>query len=203
MPDIIAQGLPLLSQALETVGYFKYPLLFLGAFIEGPLLAIASGFLLHSGILSLWPLYVALGTGDLVGDVAWYMVGRFLAGPVLERHGKFLMLTPELFEKLKAHFHRRRSFIMFTSKITMGLGMALGMIMAAGAARIPFRSFLLWNALGEIVYLAMLLSIGYFMGNLYGVIAGGFKMLFIVTSSIVIVAGLYLLSRYLRNRSVQ
>ena len=201
MPDVIAQGLPLLSHALAAVGIFKYPLIFVGAAVEGPVLSVACGFLLHTGIFSFIPLYLTLMLGDLAADAGWYALGRHFAGPALEKHGHFLTLTPATFEKLKARFHRHHSFILFISKITMGFGMALGMLTAAGAAKIPFRSFIFWNALGEIVYVAALLSLGYFLGNAYHNIASGFKTVFVIAGGVVIVGGLYLFATYLRRRA--
>lgn len=202
MPDIIAQGLPILAEALSAVGPFKYLLIFIGGVIEGPILTVATGFLLHTGLFELLPLFLALALGDLVGDAVWYWIGLRFAGPVLERHGRFLTLTPETYEKIKAKFHRHHSLILFGSKLTMGFGMALGMLMTAGASKIPFRSYMFWNALGETIYLAALLSLGYFLGNLYGVIEKGFKTFFVVTSAAALLGILYLFSNYLRKRAV-
>jgi membrane-associated protein len=202
VPDIFAGVLPVIAQALSVVGPFKYLLIFVGSVIEGPVLTVATGFLLRSNLFSLIPLFLALALGDLAGDAIWYWVGRHFAGPVLERHGRFLSLTPEMYEKVKGRFHKHHSLILFTSKLTMGFGMALAMLMTAGAAKIPFRSYIFWNALGEIIYLALLLSVGYFLGDVYGSIAKGFKTIFVVVSIAILLGGLYLFSRYLRNRAV-
>jgi membrane protein DedA with SNARE-associated domain len=202
MPDIIAEGLPILAQAFAAVGPFKYVLIFVGGVIEGPILTVATGFLLHSDLFELLPLFLALALGDLAGDAVWYWVGRRFAGPVLEKHGRFMTLTPEMYEKIKEKFHKHHSLILFTSKLTMGFGMALAMLMTAGASKIPFRSYMFWNALGETIYLAALLSLGYFLGNLYGAIEKGFKTFFVVTSAAMILGGLYLFSSYLRKRAI-
>ena len=202
IPDIFADALPIIAQALSAVGPFKYLLIFIGGIIEGPVLAIATAFLLRSGLFELLPLFLALALGDLVGDAVWYYIGRHFAGPVLEKHGRFLTLTPEMYEKIKAKFHKHHSLILFGSKLTMGFGMALGMLMTAGAAKIPFRSYMFWNALGEIIYLAALLGIGYSLGHLYVVIEKGFKTMFVITSAAIILGGLYLFSNYLRKRAI-
>lgn len=201
MPDIIADAMPIIAQALDAVGYFKYLLIFIGGIIEGPILTVATGFLLRSGLFGLLPLFLALALGDLVGDAIWYWIGRYFAGPALEKHGRFLTLTPEMYEKIKTKFHRHHSLILFTSKLTMGFGMALAMLMTAGAAKIPFRSYIFWNALGEIIYLAALLAIGYSLGHLYVAIEKGFKTFFVVTSAAMVLGGLYLFSNYLRKRA--
>lgn len=202
MPDVIADSLPIIAQALDAVGPFKYLLLFVGGIIEGPILTVATGFLLRSDLFELPPLFLALALGDLVGDAAWYWIGRRFAGPVLEKHGRFLTLTPEIYEKIQAKFHKHHSLILFGSKLTMGFGMALGMLMTAGAAKIRFRSYMLWNSLGEIIYLAALLAVGYSLGHLYVVIQKGFKTMFVASSAAIILGGLYLFSNYLRRRTI-
>lgn len=202
LPDFLADALPMIAHALAVAGPFKYLLVFVGGIIEGPVLTVATGFLLRSNLFSLLPLFLALALGDLVGDAVWYYIGRHFAGPVLEKHGRFLTLTPEMYEKIKAKFHKHHSLILFASKLTMGFGMALGMLMTAGASKIPFRSYMFWNALGEIIYLSILLAIGYFLGDLYGTIEKGFKTVFVITSTLLFLGALYLFSNYLRKRAV-
>lgn len=202
IPDIFADALPVIAQALAAVGPFKYLLVFVGGIIEGPVLAIATAFLFRSGLFELLPLFLALSLGDLVGDAIWYYIGRHFAGPVLEKHGRFLTLTPEMYEKIKIKFHKHHSLILFASKLTMGFGMALGMLMTAGASKVPFRSFIFWNALGETIYLSVLLTIGYFLGNLYGTIEKGFKTMSIIAGVAIILGGMYLFSSYLRKRAI-
>ncbi len=193
---------PLFLHALTLAGYFKYPLIFVGAIVEGPILTVASGFLLHQKVFDLVIVYILLVTGDLVGDIAWYYIGYFLAEPVLRRHGKFLSLTPELFEKIKSIFQRKHSIILFVSKITMGFGMALGTLMTAGAARIPLRLFIFYNALGELIYVAILMLIGYYIGFLYNSIEAGFRIIFLFGVLIAVGLALYGFSQYIKKRAI-
>ncbi len=192
---------PILLHALSLAGYFKYPLIFVGAIVEGPILTVASGFLLHQGVFDLILVYILLVTGDIVGDVIWYYIGYFFAVPVLRKHGKFLSLTPERFEKIKSIFHRHHSVILFVSKITMGFGMALGTLMTAGAARIPLRTFLFYNTLGEFIYVGVLMLFGYYVGYLYTTIASDFKIIFLIVIFALVALALYGFSQYIKNKA--
>jgi membrane protein DedA with SNARE-associated domain len=189
---------PWLARALGAAGIFKYPLLFAGTVVEGPLITIACGFLYHTGVFSLLPLFLALSLGDLGGDAIWYWVGRRFAGPALSRHGTFLGLTPERFERLRGYFRRHHSPILFVSKLTMGLGVAQGTLMAAGASHVPFRAYLLWNAIGEAIYVAILLAIGYSFGQAFVAIEQGLRTGFLISGAVVILAVLYLASRFVK-----
>jgi membrane-associated protein len=187
------------SHALELAVRFKYPLIFWGAVIEGPILTVASGFLLHQGAFDLFLLYLTLVAGDLLGDVGWYYIGYFFAEPVVRKHGRFLGVTPELFEKVKIIFHKKHSAILFVSKITMGFGMALGTLMAAGAVKIPLKIFIFYNALGEFVYVGILMLLGYYFGSFYSEIASGFKLLSVFAILVISGAVFYGFSYYIRT----
>lgn len=194
---------PFLLQALTLAATVKYPLLFLGAIIEGPVLFVASGFFLHLGLVSLLPLFLALLAGDLVGDAAWYYIGYFFAEPMMRKHGKFFSLTPVAVEKAKALFSRHRGKILFISKATLGFGTSVGtlvVLMTAGVTRVPLAKYLLLNALGEIVLLTLLISAGYLFGSLYGSIADSFKIVSLMGSGAVVLLLVFGFGRFVKGR---
>ena len=190
----------LLSHFLDIVSQSKYALIFFGAIIEGPILTVASGFLLHLGVFNVLPLFLSLAAGDLAGDVIWYYVGYFLVEPMLKKNGHFLSVTPEVLEKTKELFHRYHARILLISKITMGFGMALVTLMVAGISRVSFRTYMILNTLGEIVLLTLMLSIGYFFGQLYPYVAKDFRLAFVIGIIIITVIFVYGFSRYMKKK---
>ncbi len=178
---------------------YRYPFVFFGTIFEGPIVMLASGLVLRLGNFSLVPLYTTLLLGDLTADVIWYWVGRFAAEPFLRRFGHFFGVTREMFQKMEAIYRRHDTKILFISKITMGFGFAIATIMAAGASRVPFKKFLVFNFLGGNVWTAILISIGYFFGNFYFLVADGFKILFVSALVIIFVAGMYGFVRFLKR----
>ena len=187
---------------LTVTGQFKYPLVFLATLIEGPLLMIACGFLLHLHIFSLALLLLILILGDLTADIIWYYIGRFLLEPFLKKHGHFLSITPERLAQAKELFRRYHVKILFISKITVGFGLALAMLMAAGAMRIPFRTYFIINLIGEIILVVVLLTIGYFFGALYNLIADSFKISSLIVGAVIFLAFAFGFSRYLKNKII-
>lgn len=194
---------PFLSNILSAAAAWKYPLVFVGTIIEGPILMVAGGFLIHFGIFTFIPLYIAFVTGDLVGDIAWYYIGRFFADPLVRKHGKFIGVTPEMFEKTKKLFHRYHEWILFISKITIGFGLSLGVLMVAGATRVSFKKYVVLNLLGELFLVAVLISVGYFFGQLYNYIAEGFRTMFIIVTAVVVVSIMFGFTRYMKKRTLK
>jgi membrane protein DedA with SNARE-associated domain len=190
---------PILAYSLAFTANFKYPLVFVGAILEGPILMIASGFLLRLGYFSFWPLFISIFIGEMIGDLAWYYLGCWFADPLLAKHGKFIGVTREQYEKVKISFSSNPKKILILSKLTMGLGFAVAVLMVAGASRLKLRIFYLVNGLGELGFLSMMLAIGYFFGQLYDSIQGIFKYMFLGFSAVLILLALFGFSRYVKK----
>lgn len=187
------------------IGWFlayKYPSLYVGAIIEGPVLTMAAGLLIKLKMMGFWPAYVALVLGDLSGDFVWYWIGYSWAHPFVRRFGRFVSIDEALLERIKHIFHRYHEKILFVSKITMGFGFAIGILMVAGMVRVPLRKFAIFNAMGQCIWTAMLISIGYFFGQFYVVVDEGFKTVSLLAFFITVIVLLGGVGNYLRKRNV-
>jgi membrane protein DedA with SNARE-associated domain len=190
----------ILTHALSLANALKYPLVMVGAFLEGPVLMIAAGFLLKHKALTLVPLFFSLIAGDLIGDNMWYCIGRYGAEPLIKKRGKWLGVTTETFEKAKGLFLDHHKKILIFSKLTLGFGVAKGVLMAAGAARVSIKTFLLINLIGEVIFVVALLALGYFFGDVYSNVAHQYKAYFVVGLIIIVITIFALLSRTLKKR---
>lgn len=186
---------------IEHIGQFlnlsKYVIVFILCIVEGPVVMVTSGFLLKLGQFNLIPLYFALMGGDFAADLGWYAVGRFGAKPLIYKFGKFFNITPEIIEKIEKRFHTYQDKILFISKITMGFGFALATLIVAGILRVPFKKYVILNLLGGFIWTAFLLLVGYFFGNLYFMIAGPLKIVFVFFAAVVVILGIWAINRYL------
>jgi membrane protein DedA with SNARE-associated domain len=181
---------------------YRYLAVFLLAIIEGPVIMTIAGLLLRLDFFHFWPLYGTLMAGDLTADALWYLVGYYGGRPFIRTYGKYASVTEPLIEKTEAAFHRHQNKVLFLSKITMGLGFALVILIAAGIARIPFRKYLAFNAFGQIFWTGALLAVGYYFGNFYLMVNRGLRVTAITAFILLVVAILYGASRYLKNRDV-
>jgi membrane protein DedA with SNARE-associated domain len=164
---------------------------------------VTCGFLLHFNFLSLGPLFVALVVGDLIGDVVWYYVGLRYSDSFFARYGRYFNVTEAGFEKAKSLFYKYHLRILIISKITLGFGMALVTLMAAGATRVSFKKFMILNLFGEIALVAMLLSVGYYLAKLYTYITSGYKLGFLIGCFILICAFVFATTNYFRQRALK
>lgn len=179
---------------------WKYFLLFAGVIVEGPILMVASGFLLHSGLVEPIPLFIVIVLGDLVGDILWYAVGFYFAEPRLRKKGHFFGITMAKYEKIKLLFDKYHEKILFISKITLGFGLALGTLIVAGATKVPFRKYMIVNFLGEVVLVIVLLTLGFLFGQLYDIIQDEFKILSLIGAGGLVIFLGHGFIHYLRER---
>lgn len=189
-----------LEHLLTSLEAFKYPLVFLLAIVEGPMVMVASGMLYRLGAFNFLPIYFTLILGDFAADLGWYFVGKYGARKFIDKWGRYFSMTPEIVERLEKLFEQHHDKILFISKITMGFGFALATLMAAGMARVPLKRYALYNFLGGFVWTGILMSIGYFFGQIYSILDKGFRAAFVVFLIVFVLSLIYGLGKYFKAR---
>jgi membrane protein DedA with SNARE-associated domain len=188
-----------LQNILNGVSYYRYVFMFFGALFEGPILMVASGMLLKLNFLYFWPTYLCLLFGDFVADLIWYWVGYYGGNAFVKKWGKYFSLTPNIVEKLEVFFKKHQDKILFLSKITMGFGFAVATLFTAGLVKVSFKKYVLFNFLGGFVWTGILITVGYFFGNLYYVLNKGFRVAFIIFLVVLVVGALYGGGKYFKS----
>lgn len=180
----------------------KYVLLFLGCLVEGPVVMMASGFLFSIGQFDFLPMYLTLVSGDFVADIGWYLLGRYGTRHAIFRFGRFVGLTPEILEKVENRFIKYHQKILIMSKLTMGLGFAVIVLMVAGMFKVPFKNYVFLNLVGGFIWTAFLLTVGYFFGSVFAIIPGPMKIVFVVFIFIVFILGIRYANKYLKKKEI-
>lgn len=175
---------------------YKYPALVVLSFFEGPYVMMMSGLLIKLGVFTLIPAYIALSIGDLIADCVWYYVGYFFGNKFVGLFGRFFDITNESIESAKELFSKNRKKILLGSKVTAGFGLSLATLVTAGMVKAPFGEYIFLNFFGQLVWTAVMLSVGYFFGNLYLVVDNVLGKIFIVGIAVLV---LYLLLRLSRR----
>lgn len=147
-----------------------YFLLAVGTFFEGSAVMMGGGYLLHLGVVAFLPLYATLLVADIAADILWYAIGYHGARSFVTRWGSYIKVTPEILNVLTEKFHKHDTRILVISKLSMGFGFAVGVLLTAGMVRVPFLKFLTINVLGSLVWVLFLIGLGYLLGNVLGTI---------------------------------
>lgn len=127
--------------------------------------ALASGQLTTTGNdhLQLGLVIVVAVLGDLVGSVAGYAIGRYGGRPLVDRLGKYVLLTHRDLDRAEAWFERRGDpFVLIGRFIPL---LRSWVSLAAGLGEMAIGKFLVFTVIGLAIYDAMLCSIGYALGT--------------------------------------
>jgi membrane protein DedA with SNARE-associated domain len=136
-----------------------------GVPLPGETALLAAGFLAHAGRLDIrWVIAVA-SAAAIVGDNVGYLIGRTGGRALVLRAGRFLFITPERLDAAERFFAAHGGKAVFLARWTTGLRIAGAW--AAGASRMPWGTFLLWNAVGGILWALSIGLVGYFAGSAY------------------------------------
>jgi membrane protein DedA with SNARE-associated domain len=130
--------------------------------IEGPFVALLSGFLSAQGYIA-W--YVATGlllAGDLIGDVLYYWLGRSGAAP-LARVAGWLGVRREISPQTQQGLTENAVRMWLIGKWTHSIGFIV--LIGSGMLRLPLARFMLVNLLAGVPKVALLFGIGYFAGD--------------------------------------
>jgi membrane protein DedA with SNARE-associated domain len=148
------------TQAL--IAAYGYEVLFPIAVVEGPIIGVIGGILVGTSQFNWLVALLVLTVADLVGDVAYYALGRYGHGPFMKGIAHRLGLTEEKIQPLEEEFKHHDTELLLIGK-TQALGSVI--LYFAGAVRMPFWRFLFWNFLGTLPKVALFEIIGYFFGS--------------------------------------
>lgn len=178
-----------------------YGLIVLLACAEGPVLSMILGILIRLDYFHFLPVYAALMVGDLIGDVVWYYVGYHFGHRFIGRFGKYFGVTEEGVAKMTRLFHRYKVSILFVSKVSNGLGLALVTLMTAAMVRIPFGLYMVVNMAGQLVLTGVLIGIGYFFSGLYVYVNNIFWRISVIAVAVLTLLALLRFLKYLRRKA--
>ena len=123
-----------------------------------------AGWLAFEGRMSLWLALVAATLGTIVGSLLSYAMGRYGARPLVERYGKYVLVSAHHLEMTERFFEKRGAgWAIFLSRFVPVVRHLISI--PAGSARMPMRSFLLGTTLGGATWNFILLFAGYKLGQ--------------------------------------
>jgi membrane-associated protein len=152
--------------------HIGYPLLFVlvgaessGVPVPGETALIAAGVLASRPHASLTlPAVIAVAAvAAIVGDNLGYLIGRHGGRRLLERPGRFARQRAKVLEVGEPFFERHGPKAVFLGRWILGLRVWASWL--AGITHMPWRSFLMYNALGGISWAVTIGVLAYVAGS--------------------------------------
>ncbi len=153
---------PLSAYAVLFIVVFLETGVLLAAFLPGDTILLAAGALAAQGLLNIGWLWVLLTLATTGGDATNYLLGRYAVRPLVAR-GLIDARRLRLAERL---VRRRGGPIVFFGRFVPILRMMTPL--AAGALRMPWRTFIPYITAAGALWTAGLLGVAFALGRLPG-----------------------------------
>lgn len=157
-----------------------YTAILIGSLVEGETTVVLAGFAAHQGYVPWWAATLFAAVINFCWDQGYYMLGRWRGAWITAR---FPALRRGV-ERIGPHLHRHRRWVVFGVRFMYGLRTAGPL--ALGMARVPWRDFVLFNALGAMVWAVSFSALGYVFGRAIAVVIG--QVVHYETEAVIVIA---------------
>ena len=154
----------------QLIGTYGYLIVFLLVGIEsfgiplpGETGLITAAAFAALGRLNIFGVIAASAAGAILGDNAGYWVGKKGGLALIRRYGSYVRLNESKIDKMHAFFEKHGAKTVFLGRFISLLRCWAAAL--AGVARMPYGTFMFWNALGGVTWSAIFGTLGYFFGK--------------------------------------
>ncbi|WP_169752471.1 DedA family protein [Campylobacter mucosalis] len=148
-------------------GYFGiFVMMFLeSSFFPFPseIVMIPAGYLASRGEMSLILAFLCGVAGSLAGALFNYYLCYFFGRGLIERYGKFVGINEAKMAKFEAFFNKHGEISTFNCRLIPGIRQYISL--PAGLSKMNVFKFGLFTTLGAGIWVAILLGVGYFLGQ--------------------------------------
>jgi membrane protein DedA with SNARE-associated domain len=175
-----------LAYAVVAALVFGETALFFGFVLPGEIAVVVGGVLANRGRVSLPLLMLVVVAAAIIGPLVGYEVGRRMGGRVVG--SRFLRRMSRTVEKATSALNSRSAAAVLVGRFTAVLRALMPAL--AGTARMPYRTFVVYNAVGGIVWGIGYCLLGYLAGSAYMVVEREVGAGFAIALAALVVAAL-------------
>lgn len=160
----------LFMAVINFLGQFGYWGIALGMAVESACIPLPSeivlpfgGFMAAQGTITFTEAVMAGQLGGMAGSIFAYAVGRFGGRSLLERYGKYILISKHEMEVADRWFATRGEFTVFTARLLPGIRTFISL--PAGLTGMNFGKFLFYSFLGMLPWSYLFTWLGYRLGQ--------------------------------------
>ncbi len=165
--DFLHNSLQLIEQYMLAYGYWA---VFFGVMLEnagvpvpGETILLIAGYFASTGKFHLGLVMLIAATGAVIGDNIGFAIGHHYGRSVLLRVGRFFFLTPKRFAHMENYFERHGNKTILVARFITGLRVFAALL--AGASKMPWRVFFVFNVAGALLWSVVITTLGYLFGQ--------------------------------------
>ncbi len=122
-----------------------------------------SGYLVYTGRFNLWAVGVAGAFGCVVGSLVAYWVGMYGGRPLIEKYGRYVLVSSHDLDMADRWFARFGEVIVFGSRLLPAVRTFIAF--PAGVARMNIKKFVIYTFAGSLPWCIGLAYVGQRLGE--------------------------------------
>lgn len=165
--DFLDNSIQIIEQYMQQYGYWA---VFFGVMLEnaglpipGETILLIAGYLSHKHELNLLLVMLIAATGAVIGDNIGFAIGHHYGRGILLRFGRFVFLTPKRLDHISNYFARYGNKTILVARFIAGLRVFAAIL--AGASKMPWRVFVVYNIAGALLWSIVISGLGYLFGQ--------------------------------------
>jgi len=186
------------ASIIALIEHYGYTIIFPISVIEGPVITVIGGFLASLGHLNAYIAFLVLLFGDIVGDIMYYLMGRWGGKPFVRRWGKYFYLNEKNVGRMAEYFETKGFGQILLSK-THAAGSAV--LFAAGLGGMSLGRFAWYSFWASIPKTLALELVGYYGGASFEVVNKYLNTGAAVTTVIAVFGTAYWIHRKIQKNS--
>ena len=202
MISISASLANLVISLIESLGYLG---IFLGMTIESACIPLPSevimtfaGFVVNEGKLSLTNIILAGILGNLLGSLITYYIGLKGARPLLEKYGKYILITKEKLDNADKWFNKHGDAAVFFGRMLPGIRTFISL--PAGINKMDINKFVIYTIIGSGIWTSILAVIGIELGKDWNIISQYFRIFDIIIGIAILLLIIYYGIKHIKNK---
>ena len=157
-----------------------------------------AGYLVFLGKYSLWSVGLAGAIGCVVGSVPAYYLGMYGGRPLIEKYGKYILMSRHDLDIADRWFERHGEATVFFARLLPVIRTFIAF--PAGVARMEMKRFLAYTFAGSLPWCLGLAYIGMVMGERWPVLREYFHKFDLLIGAAIVAGIVWYVRRHLRNR---
>ncbi len=158
-----------------------------------------AGFLVWQGSFSLFGVALAGALGSVVGSMFTYFLGMYGGRPLIERYGKYVLISKHDLDIADRFFKRFGSWSTFIGRLLPVVRTFISI--PAGISRVPFWKFIFYSFVGSFFWSLLLAYLGQKLGQQWMTLRERAHWLDIVVVILIVIGAMWWVWRHLKNRA--
>ena len=157
-----------------------------------------SGFLVFEGRFNLWLIALAGAVGCVIGSVVAYWVGMYGGRPLIEKYGKYILISHHDLDLADRWFKKHGDAAIFFSRLLPVVRTYISF--PAGIARMRFWHFIVYTFVGSYIWSLGLGYVGLKLGENWEGLKNYFRGADYIILGLIIIGIIFWVWRHLKHR---